>query len=68
MSAGVFGGRRAARFHSLNDFAQPAAESARAVGARAKSHRSSDSRTKQRIAEDDNEEIAGSEQRLFQIR
>jgi hypothetical protein len=62
------GGRRAARCHSLNHFAQPATESPGAVGARTEPYRSSDARPKLGITEHENKEIGGSEQRLFQLR
>jgi hypothetical protein len=61
-------GRREARCHSLNHFAQPTTESPGAVGARTEPYRSSDARPKQGITEHENKEIGGSEQRLFQLR
>jgi hypothetical protein len=59
--------RWAARFHSLDNFAEPAAVSASAVGARTESDRSPDARTEQRITEHENKEMSGSEHRLVQL-
>ena len=60
--------RWTARFHLLEEFAQPATISSRAVGARPEPDGAPDGGTKQRIAEHQNKQIRGGEQRLFQTR
>jgi hypothetical protein len=60
--------RRVARFHSLNNFAEPATVSASAVGARTESYRSPDARAEQAITEDQYKEMRGGEHRVFQLR
>src|SRR5579864_8061520 len=60
-----FGGRPAARFHSFDDFAEPAAISLRAIGARSEADCASYTRPKQRVTEHENKKMRRGEERLF---